>query len=179
MEYTDLFVEIRKEFPSFQIINKSESFFMKLIAFFLLLVTFGQQKTFLTSYTTTIGQRVYVPFDWNEWLEPRKIAILRHERVHMRQAKKYTLPVFAFFYLLVPLPIGLAYCRARFEWEAYTESMRVRYQQGGIHAIASLEYKNHIVSQFTSGAYGWMWPFRKTVERWYDEARAKILEEGP
>ena len=26
----------------------------------------------------------------------------------------------------------------------------------------------------TSAAYGWMWPFRRSVERWYDEALREL-----
>jgi hypothetical protein len=34
------------------------------------------------------------------------------------------------------------------------------------------------VRQFTSAAYGWMWPFRGQVERWYDQAVQRLLDEG-
>ena len=33
------------------------------------------------------------------------------------------------------------------------------------------------MSQFTTPAYGWMWPFRETVEGWYDEAVERVLRE--
>ena len=33
------------------------------------------------------------------------------------------------------------------------------------------------MKQFTSAAYGWMWPFPRQVERWYDRALAEIAAE--
>jgi hypothetical protein len=35
------------------------------------------------------------------------------------------------------------------------------------------------VDQFTSAAYGWMWPFRAQVERWYDTALAELGVDVP
>lgn len=177
MDLAQLVFETRMEFPGFMIKTKSSSFFMKVVAFLLLIVTFGSQKKFMTTYVTTIGKTVYVPDDWNTWEDPRKIIIIRHERVHMRQARRLTFPVFALLYILLPLPLGLAWFRARFEWEAYTESIRAARDVYGDFVLSDANYRASIVGQFTTGAYGWMWPFKKTVERWYDAAVLKVLME--
>jgi hypothetical protein len=80
-------------------------------------------------------------------------------------------------YLFLPCPLGLAWFRARLEWEAYTETLRATLELRGEEAVRAPELRTRIVSQFTSAAYGWMWPFRTTVERWYDDALHEILAE--
>jgi hypothetical protein len=99
---------------------------------------------------------------------------LRHEAVHLRQFRKLTLPVMAVLYLLVPLPLGFAYFRARLEREAYAESIRAAAELWGISAVRAPQYRAHVIEQFVGPAYGWMWPFRTSVERWYDEVLATI-----
>ena len=36
------------------------------------------------------------------------------------------------------------------------------------------ELRAHVVRQFTSAAYGWMWPFPGAIERWIDEVLATL-----
>jgi len=72
----------------------------------------------------------------------------------------------AIAYLLLPLPMGFAWCRMRLEREAYEESVRVTFALGGRPATDRL--RPQVLEQFTSGAYGWMWPFPRQVARWYD-----------
>jgi hypothetical protein len=31
-----------------------------------------------------------------------------------------------------------------------------------------------VIEQFTGPSYGWMWPFRRSVERWYDDVLATL-----
>jgi hypothetical protein len=76
--------------------------------------------------------------------------------------------------LFLPLPIGLAWFRARFEREAYAESIRAAAEVWGRDYPARSEYREHIVQQFVGSAYGWMWPFRGQIERWYDEVLASL-----
>lgn len=177
MDLARFIFETRVEFPGFMIRTKTTSWMMRFIAFFLLVVTFGKQKTFMTGYITTVGTTVYVPDGWNDWAESRKLAVLRHERIHMRQARKYSFPLFALLYVLVPLPLGLAWFRARFEWEAYEESMRAAVDQHGSRLLDDTRYRDSIVREFTTAAYGWMWPFKSQVEGWYEKSRKKIQAE--
>ena len=86
---------------------------------------------------------------------------MRHERVHLRQRRRYGDLVMTFLYLVPFFPLGLAYGRARIEWEAYTETMRATAELLGSDARDRTALRAHIVQQFTSGAYGWMWPFPK------------------
>ncbi len=73
-----------------------------------------------------------------------------------------------FVYLIPFLPIFLAYGRARIEWEAYTETLRATAELYGIDAARDL--RPMIVKRFVGADYGWMWPFPKTIHRWFDAA---------
>jgi len=175
--YQALVAETSAEFPGFAVIRKSDSALQRLIGQVLRVVTFGVQNAYLTHYTTTIGRHVYVVDDWDQWPAEQRYVTLRHERVHLRQFARYTLVGMAFLYLFVPLPAGLAWFRAHFEKEAYAESIRATAEVWGLARVRQPEQRAQIVRQFTSGNYGWMWPFRAAMERWYD-AVVRSLENG-
>ena len=102
------------------------------------------------------------------------------ERAHLRQFRRYTLPGMALLYLLVPLPAGLAWFRARFEMEGYAETVRAAAEVHGLDHVRRADFREYVVSQFLSGAYGWMWPFRRSIERWYDKMILRLeAERGP
>jgi len=67
-------------------------------------------------------------------------------------------------------PLGLAYGRARIEWEAYEETLRATAELLGLEAARSASLRSHIVRRFTGPEYGWMWPFERSVQAWYDRA---------
>ena len=123
-----------------------------------------------------MARPIYVPADWAARSDADRWATMRHEAVHLRQFRRWTLPGMAILYLLVPLPVGLAWCRARFEWEAYNETIRA---EAELHGLAHVRgpLKDEVVRRFTGPDYGWMWPFRRAVERWYDDA-VRALAEG-
>lgn len=168
-------VEMHAEFPRFRVIPKRDSPLSKAIDVALRVITFGGQRTFMTQYYTVIGDRLYVPDDWDSTDPISAVCTLRHERVHLRQRRRWTLPGMAFIYLVPFFPLGLAYGRARIEWEAYEETIRATWELRG-EARARL-LRGHIVSRFTSADYGWMWPFASQVERWFDEAVERIAKE--
>lgn len=168
-EYERVLDETVEEFPKFLVVKKSESRFMKLIAWLLFF-----NKTFMTGYVTTIGNRMYVPDHWGED-GLSNAATLRHERVHLRQQKRYGFLLYAFLYLLV-LPAVFTF-RAKLEKEAYEESMRAWLAYGGEKAF-TLRRKDQLIKQFTGGSYGWMCPFPGKMERWYDETAEKVKSAG-
>lgn len=131
----------------------------------LLLRVFGQ-TSFMTDYTTTMGTTVYTPSNWPLFAPEQQAEILRHERVHMRQARRLTRPLFSFLYAMIPLPLGLSYFRARFEMEAYAESIAARYEYG---LSLGADERARFISYFTTGAYLWMWPFSAAIGAWYDK----------
>jgi len=173
-EYESLLNEVKSEFSDFEILAKNRSVLMKFIDAALHIITFGQMKNFMTGFITTMGNKVYVPDSWEMSSITNKIEIIRHERVHMRQAKKYTRPLFSLLYLIVPFPIGVSYFRKKFEQEAYEESMRALHEYHG-EKIFTPRLKEVIIDHFMSAQYFWMWPWRGNLEKWYDLTVQKIL----
>lgn len=172
-----LILGIRDEFPRFRIVEKRNSLLSQLIHVLLYTVTLGGQREFLSHYHTVIGDTLYVPASWPEASDIDRAILLRHELVHLRQRRRYGFFGMAFLYLIPFLPIGLAYGRARLEWEAYVETLRATFELRGPEAARSPELRERILSRFMGPAYGWMWPFRGQLQRWYDEALARLSPE--
>lgn len=169
--------EMQAEFPAFCIKPKRGDRLSLAIDVALRIVTFGGQRAYLTKYHTVIGDTLYVPDTWADLGDLDRLILLRHERVHLRQRRRYGAVLMTFLYLVPFLPLGLAYGRARIEWEAYTETLRATLELQGEAALTSPELREHIVRRFTGPDYGWMWPFRSVVERWYDQVVASLLAE--
>lgn len=164
----ELHAEIEGEFPSFAIRKKRESGLQKAIDVALKIVTFGGQRVYLTHYHTVLFGKLWVPDAWDDMSDDDKYILLRHERVHLRQRKRMGDVIMTFVYLVPFFPLFLAYGRARMEWEAYVETIRATVEVKGIDAARDL--RAGIVRRFTGPDYGWMWPFPKTINRWFDEA---------
>jgi len=160
--------ELRREFPKLRVIDKADDRFSRWIDRALVLLTFGGQSAYLTRYVTTIGQRIYVPTTWGARPEVDRVITLRHEAVHLRQFRRYTLVGMSALYLLPILPLGLAWGRARLEWEAYAETLRATAELQGPAAARDPALRARIIHQFIGPAYGWMWPFPRVVGRWID-----------
>jgi hypothetical protein len=151
-----------------RIVRKDRSVMHRAIHVFLTGVTLGRMTGYLESYQTTIGKTIYVTSDWDQLSVEVRFCTLRHEAVHLRQFRKWTLPGMAVAYVLLPLPMGLAWFRAHFEKEAYAESIRSAIEVYGRPHVDQPAFRNSIIEQFLSPSYGWMWPFRGSMERWYD-----------
>ena len=173
-ELAQLEAEVQKEFPGFKVVQKANSRLMKTINIFLKVITFWKMKDFMKSFITTMGVTVYVPSTWDKRPTQSRMAVLRHERVHMRQARKYTRLLFSFLYLFFPLPVGLAYFRMKFEKEAYEETLRALKEYYGIESISNSRFRDDLIKHFTTAEYFWMWPFRKNLEKWYDSFVEKL-----
>lgn len=175
--YTALVDALRAEIPGFRIVRKDQSRLHRAIHYALIAVTLGQMRSYLDSFQTTIGKTVYVTPDWDDWSADRRYVTLRHEAIHLRQFRKLTLPVMAAIYILLPLPMGLAWGRAWLEREAYAESIRAAAEVWGMAAVLDAGYRKHVIDQFTGPSYGWMWPFRNHLERWYDSVLATLEQQ--
>jgi hypothetical protein len=169
-----LMAELRGEFPRFRIVKKGADRLSRAIDVALKVLSFGRMRTYLTEYRTVIGDTLYVPDDWDDEPPADRAICLRHERVHLRQRRRWTMPLFAAAYLLFPLPVGLAYCRARFEWEAYRETLRATFELKGAAAVRDPLLRARMIERFAGPAYLWMWPFRAEVGRWYDAALTEL-----
>lgn len=162
-----LIAEIEREFPRFRLLMKRDSPSQRWLDRGLRVLTLGGQSGYLDQYHTTIGYSVYLADRWDEMDDAERYILLRHERIHLRQFRRYTRPGMAFLYLFVFFPLGLAWFRARFEQEAYAETLAATAEIFGPDALDA-EMKEYVVEQFVGPAYAWMWPFRGAVERWYD-----------
>ena len=71
---------------------------------------------------TTVGNTIYYP---DAIVDPMLFPdIIEHEKVHVEQFKKYSVPLFLFLYVLVPLPLFFSYFRWKFEREAYVVELK-------------------------------------------------------
>ena len=171
--YENYLDELRAQFPGLKIVNKVDHRVSRLVNLALRALTFGGQSAYLTKYVTTFGQSILVPNDWHERSSVERYITMRHEAVHLRQFARYGIVGMSVIYALPFFPLGLAWGRARLEWEAYRETMLAIAEVHGIDAVDE-HLRAHIASQFVGPAYAWMWPFPRTIERWFAKAREEI-----
>jgi hypothetical protein len=174
--YDEYCTALCTEVPGFRVMKKSASRMHRAIHWGLVAVTFGQMRSYLGSFHTTIGKTVYVTDDWDDRSALDRYVTMRHEAVHLRQFRRWTLPGMALLYVFLPLPLGLAYFRARFEKEAYAETIRATAEAYGMERVRDRRFRDQIIGQFTGPSYGWMWPFRRSLERWYDRVVSSLEE---
>jgi hypothetical protein len=171
-----LLADILREFPDFGIRRKRASALQRAIAAALQIVTLGGQRGYLSAYHTVLFGKLYVSDAWDRMDDAARYILLRHERVHLRQRRRLGDLLLALVYLLPVLPVGLAWGRARIEWEAYVETIRATAQVHGLSAARALEPE--IVRRYIGPDYAWMWPFPGTVRRWFREAITDIEAEA-
>lgn len=166
--------ELKREFAGLQLVKKEGHALSMAIDRALRIVTLGGMSTYASQYTTVLLHTIYTPTSWETRSDAERYITLRHEAVHLRQMKRYGFVLMGAMYALPMFPIGLAWGRARIEWEAYAETLRAIAEVNGVEAARSDAVRQHIVKQFTSAAYGWMWPFPRMVNGWIDAELAQI-----
>lgn len=164
---------LRRDKP-IHIVKKRAHWHQRVIGKALFLLTFGGQNKYSSEYVTVLGHTIYTPDDFDDWHPAHVLETLRHEAIHVAQLERYGWIGMILLYGVLPLPMGLAWFRARLEWEAYQETLWSIAEIEGFEAARSLEVRAKIVRRFTGPDYGWMWPFPKTIERWIDETLAEI-----
>jgi hypothetical protein len=132
----------------------------------------------MTEYFTVLGETLYLAPTWDSMDDRQKYVLLCHERVHLRQRKRYGSLGITFLYLLPFFPMGLAWGRAKIEWEAYEETLRATAEVYGIDGLVRSGLKERLISRFTGPDYGFMWPFPNQVARWYEIALDRIRTQG-
>jgi hypothetical protein len=167
---------IRDEFPGFAVVPKRDSALQRVLGLALAAVTLGGQRRYMTHYHTVLFGKLYVPDSWDRMGDDERYVLLRHERVHLRQRRRMGDVTMALAYLLVFFPLFLAWGRARIEWEAYVETIRATAEVQGLPAARALE--DEIVRRYTGPDYGWMWPFPRTIRRWFGEVIADLEAEN-
>ncbi len=170
----DLLAEMAALPRPVRVVEKSRHWHQRAAGRALYLLTFGGQRTYLSSYVTTLGHTIYVPDDWAEWDPMQAFQVLKHELVHVAQFERLGWVGMILVYGFWPLPAGLAYGRARLEWEAYRETLRVVAETEGMAAARDPRLHAQLVRRFTGPDYGWMWPFPSAVRRWIAEALEDI-----
>ena len=186
MAFQDLVTAARKYFPSLCVEYKDRSKLMKVLATLLFF-----NKGFLTDYTTTIGNTIYIPTHNYVRMRPVSGAVVfLHDVVHLYDQKKMGalwfqflymfpqilfFPFMALFFVLswkIVLPLVLlsllpipAYFRMRLERRAYLSSIYVIFQLS-----QRMNFKPHLDLQckyfakyFGDYSYYFMWPFKKMV----------------
>jgi hypothetical protein len=136
----------------------------KAIEIFLKVVTFGGMSKFM-QYTTTLGKTVYFP-EGTDLKNPgfSEAIVLKHEGVHVRQFVTYGFLGFCLLYLFIPIPVGWAYFRYKFERDAFREAYACALEQG-----LSMNPEDFI-SQLSGAAYFWAMPkkwIRKDLKRFF------------
>ena len=144
---------------SAKVVFKDGSWLMKIIAFFL----WPFNRRFMADYAITIANRVYIPRTW-EGRDLRRL--LTHEvSGHVRQCRWCGLgvhpwvgmPLYWTLYLLVLLPLLLAYFRYKFE--VLSELKACRYDLlEGISAKIVRERLADFVTRITGKDYLFCWP---------------------
>lgn len=147
--------------------------FWRAIHWALAIVTLGGNRNFIDGYVTTIGPVIGVPASWeriaSESIHARSIIV--HELVHVRQFRVFGLgsawlgivPM-GICYLLLPVPMGLAWCRYALERSAYLRQAEYHRQVGGDPGGVI----SNAVEQLSGPSYGWAWPFPSRVRRWLE-----------
>ena len=175
MNYEEFVKDTYQAYPKFELVEKRTSVLMKVIDVLLKLITFGLMKNFMSDFTTTLGYAVYTPSNWESWSATAKLLVLRHERVHMKQRARLGSFWFSVSYLLLPVPVVWAYCRMKYEMEAYEESIRATFEAYGLR-VFNTENRDHIINSFTGASYCWTWPWRKRIEAWYEGVLLKLVK---
>jgi hypothetical protein len=176
VRHEPLLADIVREFPDFAIRRKRASALQRTIAAALCIVTLGGQRRYLSAYHTVLFGKLYVSDAWDAMDDAARYILLRHERVHLRQRRRMGDLALALVYLLPVFPVGLAWGRARIEWEAYVETIRATAEVYGLSVARALE--GEIVRRYVGPDYAWMWPFAGAVRRWFREAITDIEAEA-
>ena len=163
-----LLEQYRSVYPGLRIMHKKDSYLMKTIDVVLKFLSMGAFQTFMTHYVTTIGLTIYANDRWDEITDSTKMIILSHEMVHVAQSKRYGRLFYMFLYLFVPIPIGYAYYRSKFEMEAYEVTITMASKVYGADYVKSEEYRKGIMNVFTGPEYLWMMLDRKKISDWFD-----------
>ena len=164
--FDTLLQQAQREFRLLRVLPKRRSLLMRVLYRAVLMPLWN--PTFLDDYTTTLFFWVFMPQELIGTDDGYRV--LRHELVHVRDAWRTGLLPFAFSYLFL-LPSGLT-LRAFWELRAYTETMRVEFEETGAIADDTID---SIARQFTGLAYLWMLPFPRWVQRILRKRRAEIL----
>jgi len=169
---------LSEELPGLRVVAKADDRLSLAIDRVLRAVTLGGQRSYLDRYTTVLGRTIYLPSGWSTRSDVEQLITLRHEAVHLRQFARRGFALMTALYLLPILPFGLAVGRTYIEWEAYRETIRATAELRGLEAARDPRLEAQIVRQFTSAAYGYMWPFPRQIRGWIRHTLVELEAEA-
>jgi hypothetical protein len=188
----DILKILQEQVPGFRIVQKRDSFLMKLLSFFLFF-----NKKFMTGCITTIYPNIYVPFWWGrrgkKW-NSVELETLAHEYVHLHDRRRlgwifnilylspqiFALLAFGAFWnlwwllcllFLLPLPSPT---RAWLEFRAYRIGLLVRYWvlcdykdkfEERYWNFINKDGVDWVSKQFSSPVYYYMFPFESFLKK--------------
>jgi hypothetical protein len=122
----DFWAYMQSEYGS-DVIQKADSDLMKLVAKFLDVAGIQDDETFMTRFTTTLHNNIYIPFELGDpsrdlW---GQIRLCVHEHQHIEQGQREGWVTFSGQYLTSP-----SY-RANYEAEAFGCDMEMMYWRNG------------------------------------------------
>lgn len=165
-------------------IVEKKGWFWETLSWLLYIFTFTGIKRdyFMYRFATTIGTLVAFP---KEWEYSSLEFVMPHEARHVWQGKAcglfistwVGLPIFAIFYLLLPLPLGFSWFRYLFEKDATRATVLGMHKDGesieNCYALAERSAR-----RVSSAAYGWAFPeklalqgYRKMVQKVFKEKK--------
>lgn len=170
-------------------LSVKDGWFWRTLAAFLSVVTFGQvsRKQFLEGCATSVGPVVCIPAGWGNLTSD----FLAHEARHVTQSRWFGFgvhpwvgfPLFCLAYLLLPLPIGLSWCRFWFELDADRKAFKAYvdelYRAGWLagEIIPILQQAANTRAVVVSGPdYAWAWP-RSWALRGYQKMANQVMIE--
>lgn len=112
-----------------KVVDKASAVEMKAVAKFLALAHIQDEAVFMRRFTTTVGRRIYIPFELgveNDYHDLwSQLATGVHEHQHIEQGDRDGWPIFTYKYL------GSSSFRAGYEAEAYGCNLEMTYWQTG------------------------------------------------
>jgi hypothetical protein len=166
---------LAREIDSAARITTKDGWFWRALAW--LLQPLIAREKFLNDFATTIGPLQGYPRHWPIDFVERALV---HESRHTRQARWFSLgihpwaglPIMGIMYILLPIPIGLAWIRYRLELDADRASWRHQLRRGATAAEIMLRAAR-FATIVASRKYGWSVPGRWA--RWGFKRAAKRL----
>ena len=170
--YTDLMREVHREFPDFTIVRKTKENVPKWL-WWVFVIAGWVNKDFFTRYATVVGTTIYFPSERSS--SPASMdALIRHERVHMRDAKVWK----ALYYVSYVIPPVYWTLRAHWELRAYAQTLLVWWEQYQERAVGPdvfpLEDEDWLVGVLTGPGYWWMCMPEKRARRKVRKLMARV-----
>lgn len=168
--------------PAVRLTTK-DGWFWHALGSVLQVVTFGKfsKVDFLERFATTIGPIQAYPSGWADI--PAKL--IAHESRHTRQSRWFGLWIHPWIgvlpmvvaYLLLPLPVGLAWCRMRLELDAEIAAIRHEKEVGRTPFQVFFMWIGNFANSVSGAAYAWAWP-KGWTKRKFRNAVSDLINKG-